>query len=305
MNYVYRLASLKLASEFELPGLTAWEGPADAAADLIFRVGNVPVRLHNADHVAPLFQTRGRSEYLLALPGSARILIRNGREVTIESEAGIDPTGVRALLGGPVQAVLWHQRGLLPLHANVVVINGHAVALAGHSAAGKSTLAAVLMAHGHTMMTDDICVVEARAGADPRVLPGYPRLRLWRDTLDHLGIATEGLSRALFGKEKYFVDCADGAPSSPQRLAAVILLSRRATASDTVALAPLHGFDATVELQRVVHMRRPAHALGRGADVFAALTHLAAGASIWRLNVPDDPAFLDRAAEKVLTAAGA
>jgi hypothetical protein len=305
MSHAYRLASLKLISEFKLPGLAAWDGPADAAADLVFRLGNVPAQLDNADHVAPLFQTRGRSEYLLALPGSARILIRDGREITIEPEFGVDPIDIRALLSGPVQAVLWHQRGLLPLHANAVVINGRAVALAGHSAAGKSTLAAVLVAQGHRMMTDDICVVDARAGADPHVLPGYPRLRLWRDTLDHLGIATEGLPRALLGKEKYFVDCANGAPSARQRLATVIMLSRRASAHDTVALAPLRGFDATIELQSVVHMRRPAHALGRDADIFAALTHLVAGAPVWRLNVPDDPAFLDQAAAKVLTAAGA
>jgi hypothetical protein len=303
MNYAYRLASLKLTSNFELPGLPAWEGQADAAADLVFRLGKVPEALDDPDHVAPLFQTKGPSEYLLVVRGSARILIRDGREITVEPEPGVDPTGIRAVLSGPVQAVLWHQRGLLPLHANAVIINGRAVALAGHSAAGKSTLAAVLAGHGHRMMTDDICIVDTRNGAQPSVLPGYPRLRLWRDTLDYLGIATEGLPRALVGKEKYFVDCTDGSPLTPQRLGTVILLSPRG--SDTVAIAPLRGASAIMELQSVVHMRRPAHALDRDTDIFAALTRLAASASVWRLSVPDDPAFLGEAADKVLTAAGA
>jgi hypothetical protein len=302
MNYAYRLAALKLSSNFELPGLLAWEGRADAATDLVFRLGKVPEALENPDHVAPLFQTKGRSEYLLIVRGSARILIRDGREITVEPESGADPAGIRAVLSGPVQAVLWHQRGLLPLHANAVVINGRAVALAGHSAAGKSTLAAILMARGHRMMTDDICIVDTRNGAEPSVLPGYPRLRLWRDTLDHLGIATEGLPRALVGKEKYFVDCA-GSTSAPQRLGTVILLSRRG--SDAVAIAPLRGASATMELQSVVHMRRPARALDRDADIFAAVTRLAASASVLRLSVPDNPAFLDEAADKVLSAAGA
>jgi hypothetical protein len=302
MNYAYRLAALKLSSNFELPGLLAWEGRADAATDLVFRLGKVPEALENPDHVAPLFQTKGRSEYLLIVRGSARILIRDGREITVDPEPGVDPAGIRAVLSGPVQAVLWHQRGLLPLHANAVVINGRAVALAGHSAAGKSTLAAILMARGHRMMTDDICIVDTRNGAEPSVLPGYPRLRLWRDTLDHLGIPTEGLPRALVGKEKYFVDCA-GSTLAPQRLGTVVLLSRRG--SDAVAIAPLRGAGATMELQSVVHMRRPARALDRDADIFAALTRLAASASVWRLSVPDNPAFLDEAADKVLTAAGA
>jgi hypothetical protein len=303
MSHAYRLASLKLASDLDFPGLAAWDGPADAAADLVFRLAKVPARLENPDHVAPLFQTRGRGEYLLALPGSARILIRDGSEVAIEPEPGADPIGTRALLTGPVQAVLWHQRGLLPLHANAIVVGGRAVALAGHAAAGKSSLAAALAMRGHQVMTDDICVINVRGGGDAWVLPGSPRLRLWRDTLDNLGIATEGLQRALSGKEKYFVDCFDRALSVPHKLAAVVLLSLRS--SREVTIAPLRGFDAAVALQEIVHMRRPAHALGRDPEIFAALTRVAAGATVWRLTVPDDPAFLDEAAAKVLNAVGA
>jgi hypothetical protein len=303
MSHAYRLGSLKLGSDIELPGLPAWDGPPDAAADLVFCFGEVPPRLARPDHVAPLFQTRGRSEYLLAVPGIGRILIRDGREVVIEPEAGADPLDTRSLLTGPVQAVLWHQRGLLPLHANAVIVNGRAVALAGHSAAGKSTLAAALAARGHKVMTDDVCIVDARGGSDAWVLPGYSRLRLWRDALDHLGIATNGLEPALPGKEKYFVDSSDICVSASQKLSALVLLSRRA--SDAAAFAPLSGFDAVIALESVVHMRRPARALGRDAEIFAALTRLAGSATVWRLTMPDDLACLDEAAARVLNALGA
>lgn len=299
MNHAYRLAALKIESDLDLPDLAPWDGSATAQADIAFRLGTVPLGLDAPDRVEAIFQTRGRDEYLLTLPGTGRILIRHGREVTVDVESGADPVNMRALLTDPIQAVLWHQRGLLPLHANAVVISGRAVALAGTSAAGKSALAATLAQQGHEILADDICVVDVDA---PRVtlLPGVAHLRLWRDTLDELGVAADGLCPALSGKEKFFVDrwsvCLELRP-----LAAVIVLVRRSTIA--LAIERLFGLAAVGALRNMVHMRRPASALGRDADIFAALTKMmASGVTVWRLTLPDDLTCLRDAAAKVLGA---
>jgi hypothetical protein len=299
MTHAYSLSGLKVASDFDLPALDPWDGPDHAPVDIVFRRDKVPLRLDHPDHVAPIFQTRGRSEYLLALPGTGRILIRNGSDVALEPEAAADATVLNAVLTGPIQAVLWHQRGLLPLHASVIVVGGRTVALCGHSAAGKSTLAAMLAARGHSVVADDICLVDARDGAEVSVLPGCARLRLWRDALDHLGVATHGLKRALANKEKYFLDCGDHAPRKPQKLAALVLLGRQM--GNSVTLKRLSGTQAVGALHNVVHMRRPARALGRDPDIFAALARLAAS-PVWQLKVSDGPACLHEAAAKVLAA---
>jgi hypothetical protein len=300
MSHTYRLCTLKLESDFELPELTAWGGPTDSPADVVFRLGAVPPRLDAPDHVAPIFQTKGHSEYLLALPGTGRILVRNGSHVAIDPEPRADSTDTRAILAGPIQAVLWHQRGLLPLHASSVVVNGLAVALAGPPAAGKSTLAAALSAEGHKILADDVCVVDVGDGADVTVLPGFPRLRLWRDALDRLGIAAKGLQRALSSGEKYFVDPCEGFACEPQKLGAVIVLSRGASVTPTIDR--LRGAHIIGALHEIVHTRRPARALGRHTQIFAALTRLApTRVTVWRLKVPDDPACLNETATKVLT----
>jgi hypothetical protein len=300
MTRLYRLSGLKLSSDFDLPALPAWDGPPHRPADLAFRRGTVPVRLEAADHIAPTFQTRGGSEYLLALPGTGRILIRNGNAVTVEPAPEAEVARLSAILTGPIQAVLWHQRGLLPLHASVIGIDGQAVALCGHSAAGKSTLAAVLAARGHAVIADDIGLIDASADGRVSVLSGCARLRLWGDALDHLGITTRGLVPALSGKEKYFFDCQDGISRAAHRLAAVVLLSRQW--GGAVTLERLRGAAVAGALYGVVRMRRPAHALGRGPDIFTAVTRLAsAGVTIWRLNVTDGLAHLPEAAAKVLT----
>jgi hypothetical protein len=301
MSHAYHLAALKLESDLELPELMPWDGPDDAPADLIIRLGKLPPRLDMPDHVAPVFQTKGRSEYLLALPGTGRILVQDGRKVTVDPDPEADPTDTGAFLTGTIQAVLWHQRGLLPLHACAVAIDGRAVALAGPPAGGKSTLAAVLSAKGYQVLADDICIVDVRDGADIKVLPISPQLRLWCDALDHLGIPTGGLRRALSSKEQFLLDRRAGGAREPRTLAAVVVLLRQLTGA--LSIERLHGALAVGALRDVVHTPRPARALGRDPAIFAALTRLAAGnVSVWRLRVRDDLGCLDEAAALALTA---
>lgn len=302
MTYTYRLNGLKIASDLELPQLVPWDGAADAPADAAFHLGHVPPQLETPDHVAPVFQTKGRNEYLLAVPGTGRILVRNGSEVMIEPEPGADPTAIRAFVIGPVQAILWHQRGLLPMHASVVTIEGRALALAGHSAVGKSTLAALLAAKGHQVIADDICVVDARKNAEAVVLPGFPRLMLWRDALDRFGMPAEGLLRALQTREAYLVDLRQDLVYEPQRLAAVVVLVR--LGSGTLKIERLRGYQAVGALEEVVHTRRPARNLGCGPNIFAGLTRLVAGVAVWRLTTTDDPACVDEAVAMVLAVLG-
>ena len=296
----YRLCGLKLDSDFDLPALPEWDGPAEASADVHCRRGAVPSRLDRPDHIAPVFQTSGAGEFLLVLPGTGRILVRNGDEITVEPNAGA-AGNLSAILAGPIQAVLWHQRGLLPLHASVVVIKGRAVALCGDGAAGKSTLAAVLAAQGQRVIADDICVVDARNNGDALALPGSARVQLWRDALAELGVATDGLKRVLEHKERYFLDCSIGVPFSPYKLAAVVQLARNAL--PPARLNQLRGAQAANALYDCVHSPRPARALRRAQPIFAAFPRLAsAGVEFWRLMVPEGLAGLRQAAAQLLAA---
>jgi hypothetical protein len=301
MTYAYRLAGLKVESELDLPDLTPSDGVIAAAPDIVIRYGDVPSQLPGADHVEPIFQTRGRDEYLLSLPGTGRMLVRHGREIIVETEDGADPTNTRALLTSTALTVLWHQRGLLPLRANAVVVGGQAVALAGPSAAGKSALAAVLAQAGHQILADGICVVGTdRKCGSPIVLPGVSLLCLWRDTLDHLGIAPNRFRRALSGKDKFLVDCWHGC-AEPRPLTTVIVLARRATIP--LAMERISGAATFATLSKIVHLHRPAHALRRDSDIFAGLVQLlSTGVAVWRLTLPSDPGCLGAAARKVLEA---
>lgn len=298
MTHAYRLARLKLESELELAGLDPWDGAKAVQPDVALRLDRVPLQLEKADHVEAIFQTRGRDEYLLSLDGTGRILIRHGREITLDLEAGADLTNTSALLTGSMQAVLWHQRGLLPLQANAVVVNGRAVLLAGRPAIGKSALAATLCNAGHATLSDDVCVIDASpAGEQALAFPGTALLRLWRDTLDDFGIDTDGLRPALSEKQKFFVVppmmCRDARP-----LSAVAVLAGRVRGAPTIER--LRGVAAVRALRETIHTYRAAQALGRANNVFAAVTRLAnTGATICYLRVPHGPAGLRDAAARI------
>ena len=300
MSHHYRLSQLKIDSAIELPELSSWDGAPDTRGDIVFRIGKVPQGLEKPDHVGPDFQTRGRCEYLVALPGSGRILVQGGNKITVEPDPGTDPADTRAFLTGPVQAVLWHQRGLLPLHASVVARDGRAAAIAGASGTGKSTLAAALAGRGLEVLADDICVVDVPAGAAPTALPGIRRLRLWRDALEHLQIPTQKLPQALGGKEKFLLDCSEPL-NGPRRLVAVVVLMPEA--SGAVAIERLRGALAVATIRSVVHMSEVARALARDLDIFTVLARLvAAGVTVWRLRFPADLASLNETAARVLAA---
>jgi hypothetical protein len=301
MSHVYRLSELKIDSAIELPELSSWDGAPNTRSDIVFRIGKVPDGLEKPDHIAPDFQTRGGCEYLVALPGSGRILVQGGSKITVEPEPGTDPADTRAFLTGPVQAVLWHQRGLLPLHASVVARNGRAAAIAGASGTGKSTLAAALAGRGLEVLADDICVVDVPAKGAPTALPGIRRLRLWRDALEHLQIPAQRLPRALWGKEKFLLDCSEPSMNGPRRLMAVVVLTTEA--SGAVAIERLRGALAVAAMRSVVHMPGAARALGRDPDIFAVLVRLvAAGVTVWRLRFPADLARLNETAAMALAA---
>ena len=138
---------------------------------------------------------------------------------------------------------LLHQRGLLPLHANAIDIDGKAVAFMGESGAGKSTLAAWFHDRGHRVVSDDVCVVGFDEHLQPYAAPGLPRLRLWAEALALMGRGTTGFARSYIGEEdeKYDVPIdAELAARAHVPLAAIYLLDE----GPEFSIVPLRGIEA-------------------------------------------------------------
>ena len=235
-SFDYRLFGLRIHSEIELPELPL-ERPS-AGADVTVRIGAVPPAPSGPGPHAV------EGGLLLPIHEVGRFFVRDGAEIVVEPDPGVPEANVRLFLLGSAMGALLHQRGLLPLHANAVEIDGKAVAFMGGSGSGKSTLAAWLHDRGYRIIADDVCVVRFDQAGRALASPGLPRLRLWKEALEASGreASLHTLSYAGRGQiEKYDVPIANpSAVAAEIELAAVYLLGK----GDDLSIQQLLGVEA-------------------------------------------------------------
>lgn len=174
----YRVFGLTVASELELPELLA--GDTETVPNVVIQRAAIAGQWEAGLH-------KDGDALVLVIPDVARFRIAGGQSITVDAPTGVPERNVRIFLLGSAFGALLHQRGLLPLHANAVEIEGKAVAFMGESGAGKSTLAAWFHDRGHRVLADDVCVVRSTGGGRPVISSGLPRLRLWAEALELTG----------------------------------------------------------------------------------------------------------------------
>jgi hypothetical protein len=230
----YQLFGLRIRSEIPLPELFRASGGGDPDVTIS--------RALVAEAATPGLQVQGAA-LLLTVPEVGRYRIEAGRKIIVDAEANVADRNLRLFLLGSAFGALLHQRGLLPLHANAVEVDGRAVAFMGESGAGKSTLAAWFHDRGHRVVADDVCVI--RFDGDTAIAqPGLPRLRLWDEALEATGRNAADFMRSYIGDETFNkYDVPIGVQTAADReipLAAAYVLDR----GERMAVRPLQGIDA-------------------------------------------------------------
>ena len=155
------------------------------------------------------------------------------------------PEDTAAYLLGPILAFVLRRRGTLALHASAVVIHGRAIAVAAPPSGGKSTTAAAFADRGVPIITDDVLPIAWR-GDVPCAIPGYPRVRLWPETVGARYGAPEALPLLTPTWTKRYLDVSANFPRHPLPLGAVVVLRGRVAGAPRVA--PLGGHEAAMQL---------------------------------------------------------
>lgn len=167
--------------------------------------------------------------YLLTMPAYGKFLIDPaGGRVACEPEPSAEWTTALLVQALPLACTL---RGLEPFHAGGVVLDGEALMIAGPVTAGKSSLAAALVAAGARLLSDDVVAVDA-PGETIRAHPAAHWLHL-------RGPAGEAVPRlrpagTLEGRRRYAAPLAAG----PAPLRAVYLLTPPGDETATIAPEP-------------------------------------------------------------------
>lgn len=278
----YTLCGRRVSSEIPLPDLLAWTGD-DRPAELNVTLGPVPPRLNNLAIDRPLLQVSTDGTCRFAISGVAVYLISpTGDQVVID--AAMDPTApdIRVFLLGTVFGIWCFKRGLLPLHAGCVRIGDGAVALAGASGIGKSTLTAAFLRRGHAVLADDLTVLDVAASGGPMVLPTFPRVKLWRQMMHRLGFPTDGLERTRGMLEKFHLPL-DGPAFCTESLP--LLASFHLNSGSAPRAVRLAGVNAAAQVGKDVYRNTMAIRLGLRADLLkGTVAAVRAPQGIWSLS---------------------
>ena len=215
----------------------------------------------------------------------------------IWAEAGPDLTVEDAIvyLLGPGMGFALRRRGRTPLHASALVFGQRAVAFMGSAGAGKSTTAAALALRGWPVLCEDVCALEESEGTW-HVLPGYPRVCLWPDSVRNLFSSEDELPLIVQGWEKRYLPL-DGSRArfaeAKVPLAAIYLLAQRSDDASAPRVDAMSKRDAVLHLVQNTYMNWLLDRDQRAAE-FDAVVRLLSQVECFRVTPSSDPAHLGK-----------
>lgn len=184
---------------------------------------------------------------------------------------------VSAFFRRRLQPLILQLYGYQSLHASAVLSSAGAVAFAGLSGMGKSTLACALRDLEFTQIADDAVVVDARSRpVEVRLLPFAPQLRGDADGLDAL-------------RDEH-------APLVATAPLALIVVLNQDAAADRATFQRLEGPAACVALMAHAHVFDPSDGMDRFVAEYAALAN---DVPVFRLTYRPDFSALPRLAQAV------
>ena len=274
------LHGLRVQSDIDLPG---WPEIAPGSPDVVIR--REP--FDGATFEAQRYWTSTRFE-----DGEVRLEIRNvgkfvasgGTLIRVAPEPGAQPEDILLFLTGALMGAILHQRGIYPLHASCVAIDGSGVAFAAPSGEGKSTLVASMVDRGATFVTDDICVMTGTLDREACVWPGAPRVKLDEKGLAALTSAPGDLERVGGDRNKFHLPVGDSPDwMKPVPLKRVYLL---ASADGPPRIERITGLDAISALVDQTYFLTYATALGLNTQVFRKAAAISRSVQVSTLTRP-------------------
>ncbi len=279
-HFHYRLYGLQIQSDRELTELTP-VAPT-CPAEVVIQHGVVPVALPNVTDSSPLWQTDGR-QFLVTIPNIAYYHIVD-HVITVAAFPNVPASDVHLYLLGTALGIVLHQHGSLPLHASAIEVRGRAVAFAGVSGEGKSTLAAHLHRRGYRVFSDDMAVMTFD---DPRpvVQPGFQKVKLWQDALSHLPHDATELVRDHSRMNKYHLALPDAALIEPAPLAEIYVLTENRL-DHAVTFTPMETIPAIFALGENAYRPAILKSLGKKQAHFQQCSQVMKHAKMFVLSRP-------------------
>lgn len=287
-----QFGGLAVDSEIPIPGPDTARPP-----DVVVRRGDVPSEggvfvqeWPDADGRRWLSIFRTASGYRISVANLECLVSADGRHVIAKPGGHLDEATLVHLLLQQVLPLAVSRTGRLVLHACAVETPAGALAFAGETGIGKSTLSAAFCRRGHALIADDALVIGVEQDGFT-VAPTADTLRLWPYMRDVLGGAEE-LPPAP-GKLRARVPIA----VKPSPLARILLLGTSEDLSVSIVPAPT----SQMRVDVLSHLFRLD--VGDAAEsrrVFDDVHRLIERVPVRRALYPDGPEHLDAVVDAIL-----
>ena len=248
---VYCLFGLRIRSNRVIPGFVpvSQAEPVDVSVSLGDFPGQVDRAIppvHEAFFVSPDIGENGEptsrvwrvseDQYFRVLyaDGTDCVVDRTGTRIWISWPERYSILDIVPYLQGQLLGLVQRLRGVICLHASSILIGENAIAVTGPAGAGKSSTAAAFLRLGYTVLADDVTSIFEEEGRF-MVRPAHPRIWLCPDMVEALFGSNDALPLLAPSWDKRYLDlnvAGPGLPAEPKPLAAIYVLSERASEPD-------------------------------------------------------------------------
>ncbi len=284
---LYRAFDLTIHSEIPLPELVPLpdEGIHTPDIRVIRSVIEFPPLEQTAIHRRGVMACSGSApdgSIYMQWEGIAGFRAIDGHTLQVDSYTD-DPSLLSLFTVSEALGCTLFQRGLLLLHASSVQVGEEAFCFMGEPGAGKSTTASAFVKHGAKLLSDDLTAIAFDKHNRPYVLPAYPQLKIWENTVLGLDFDPARLSPVSEGINKFALIPDLDFPERPVPVAQIFFLHK---ARNRPALQAVQLTEAPVELVR--HFPLATHLLQGQAlqRHFKQSIWCSTAASIWRMRRP-------------------
>lgn len=203
--YRYKAYDLVIDSEIEFPELIQGEG----TPDIYLKFGQIPLSLQGIQKRVAVGQSSvilyDNHACLIDVQDLGLFYISELLEVTVQTLSKSLIHEIRAIFLTVVIPAIFYLRKTIALHGSVIAFENHCILFTGKSGAGKSTIAARLIAKGNKILSDDICIIKPDHEI-PFVVPATPQIKLNAEVALSLGYTPSSLNAISKREEKSWIN---------------------------------------------------------------------------------------------------
>ncbi|TLV01169.1 serine kinase [Dyadobacter luticola] len=288
----YKAFGLNIDSEIVLPELS--EGDPQSEVDLTIKKGEVilpetaPTRIFRRSTEAHFGQDIENNLYL-TWNNIASFKAISG-DILIVSPQNPDHSIISLFTVSEALGLILFQRGYFLLHASSVLVGDEAWCFMGEPGAGKSTTAAAFIKAGCKLLSDDLTAIRMDQNGVAHVIPAYPQLKIWENTVNGLAYDQTTLQPVSEGVRKFAYHPTSTFSHGAVKLGKVFFLHKT---GDIQSPQPLLAGDIPTQL--LIHFPLPTALLVGEALKRHFMQSMQCGksAEMWRMKRPEGFANLE------------